>query len=223
LPRKNSRMLGDIPLLGWTSEAVKKSGLSEATCILSTDDEEIADIGKSVGLEVPFMRPSELAQDEATAEGVALHAVDWMTQKSGARPKCVMFLQPTSPFRPPELILRAVKMLEDPSIDGVIGVKPIHRNLATLFHADKTMNMFALDRDEVGQSRRQDVKTIYTPNGALYLIRTEKLLEPLKFFPKKMQGVLMDQISSIDIDDPIDWKMAEAMVANKQTWRNGNN
>jgi CMP-N,N'-diacetyllegionaminic acid synthase len=216
-------MLGDIPLLGWTAEAVKKSGLSGATCILSTDDEEIANIGKSVGLDVPFMRPFELAKDETTADSVALHALDWVTQKSGTRPKFVMFLQPTSPFRPPELILRAVKMLEDPSIDGVIGVKPIHRNLATLFHADKIMNMFALSREEKGKSRRQDVKTIYTPNGALYLIRSEKLLEPLKFFPKNIQGIIMDQITSIDIDDSIDWKIAEAMVANKQTWRNGNN
>jgi CMP-N,N'-diacetyllegionaminic acid synthase len=223
LPRKNSRMLGDIPLLGWTAEAVKKSGLSGATCILSTDDEEIANIGKSVGLDVPFMRPFELAKDEATADSVALHALDWMTQKSGTRPKFVMFLQPTSPFRPPELILRAVKMLEDSSIDGVIGVKPIHRNLAALFHADKTMNMFALSQEEKGKFRRQDVRPIYTPNGALYLIRSEKLLEPLNFFPKNMQGIIMDQIASIDIDDPIDWKMAEAMVANKQTWRNGNN
>jgi CMP-N,N'-diacetyllegionaminic acid synthase len=172
---------------------------------------------------VPFMRPSEFAHDEATAEDVVIHALDWMARETGTRPKSVMFLQPTSPFRPPNLILEAVKLLEDTLIDGVIGVKPIHRSLATLFHADNAMNMTALGKDEKRQSRRQDVKTIYTPNGAMYLIRTEKLLEPVNLFPQKMQGIVMDQIASIDIDDPIDWKMAEAMVANKQTWRNGNN
>ena len=216
-------MLGDIPLLGWTNEAVRQSGLSEATCILSTDDEVIADIGRTIGLEVPFMRPSELAHDESTADGVALHALNWMTEATGVIPKFVMLLQPTSPFRPPEAILKAVKMMENPFIDGVIGVKPIHRTLATLYFSDENMNMLSLDKDEKLQSRRQDINPIYTPNGALYLIRAEKLREPKSFFPEKMQGIIMDQISSIDIDDSIDWKIAEAMVANKQTWRNGNN
>jgi CMP-N,N'-diacetyllegionaminic acid synthase len=100
LPRKNARMLGDIPLLGWTAEAVKQSGLSEATCILSTDDEEIADIGRKIGMTVPFIRPSQLARDETTAFDVAIHALDWMTQATGTRPKSIMLLQPTSPFLP---------------------------------------------------------------------------------------------------------------------------
>jgi CMP-N,N'-diacetyllegionaminic acid synthase len=216
-------MLGDIALLGWTAEAVKQSGLSEATCILSTDDEEIAGVGSAVGLTVPFMRPSQLAQDETTAGDVALHALDWMTQATGTRPKSIMLLQPTSPFRSPELILDAVKMLENPSINGVIGVKAIHRSLATLYSVDENMNMFSLDKSGKLQSRRQDISPIYTPNGALYLIRTEKLEETAHFFPDKLQGIVMDQISSIDIDDPIDWKIAEAMVANKLTWRKGTN
>jgi CMP-N,N'-diacetyllegionaminic acid synthase len=216
-------MLGDIPLLGWTAEAVKQSGLSEATCILSTDDEEIADIGRKIGMTVPFIRPSQLARDETTAFDVTLHALDWMTQATGTRPKSIMLLQPTSPFRPPGLILDAVKMLEDPSIDGVIGVKAIHRNLATLFSVDGNLKMFPLSKDEKLQSRRQDISPIYTPNGALYLIRTDKLEEATQFFPEKLQGIVMDQISSIDIDDPIDWKIAEATVANKLTWRKGRN
>jgi CMP-N,N'-diacetyllegionaminic acid synthase len=219
LPRKNARRLGDIPLLDWTAEAVKQSGLSEATCILSTDDEEIANIGRTIGLRVPFIRPSELAQDEATADGVAIHALNWMTEATESKPKFVMLLQPTSPFRPPEAILKAVNMLEDPSIDGVIGVKSIHRNLGTLYVSDENMNMSPLDKDVKLQNRRQDVDPIYTPNGALYFIRAEKLRESKSFFPEKMQGIFMDQVSSIDIDDPIDWKMAEAMVANRQTWR----
>jgi CMP-N,N'-diacetyllegionaminic acid synthase len=121
LPRKNARILGDIPLLGWTAEAVKRSGLSEATCMLSTDDEGSADIGRRVGLKVPFMRPSELAEDETTAGAVALHALDWMAQKTGVLTGFVMLLQPTSPFRPPEFLSQALKILEDPLIDGVIG------------------------------------------------------------------------------------------------------
>ena len=75
-----------------------------------------------------------------------------------------------------------------------------------------------LNPEENLECRRQDVKKIFTPNGALYLIRTEKLAEPRQFFPKSLQGIEMDQISSIDIDDSIDWKIAEALIAKKQTW-----
>tara|TARA_B100000686_G_C16751202_1_gene952597 strand:- start:1124 stop:1771 length:648 start_codon:yes stop_codon:yes gene_type:complete len=212
-------MLGDIPLLGWTAEAVKQAGLSEAICILSTDDEEIANIGRNVGLEVPFIRPVELAKDETLIEDVIFHALDWLAQKKGVCPELVMLLQPTSPFRNPELLLQAVKILEDSSVDGVIGVKPIYRNLATLFYADENMNLSPLDKSEKLVSRRQAVNIIYTPNGALYLIRTNKLNGPRGFFHENLKGVLMDQIASIDIDDVLDWKLAETVVANKLTWR----
>lgn len=219
MPRKNARTLGDIPLLGWTAEAVKRSSLSEATCILSTDDEEIADIGKAVGLEVPFLRPSEFAQDEATADVVAVHALNWMVQKNGAMPKYLMLLQPTSPFRPPEIISEALKMMEDPSIEGVIGVKPIYKNLATLFYADENMNICPIKKDESFESRRQNINPIFSPNGALYLIHSDKLTSPKSFYPEKCQGIEMDQISSIDLDDPIDWDLAMAVINSKLSWR----
>ena len=217
LPGKNARTLGEIPLLGWTAEAIKYSGLSSAPCLLSTDDEKIAEIGQEVGLEVPFMRPSHLAGDHTTPDAVALHAVEWITDKIGKKPKLVMLLQPTSPFRKPESLLQSLKKIEN--YDAVIGVKAIYRSLHTLFFADSNMNLNPLNQDENLTCRRQDAKTIFTPNGALYLIRTEKLGGSRQFFPKSLQGIEMDQISSIDIDDSVDWKMAEALVAKKQTWR----
>lgn len=220
LPRKNARTLGDIPLLGWTAEAFKKSGLSEATCLLSTDDEEIAEIGRKLGLDVPFIRPHELAGDKVTAEAVVLHALDWMTQKTGATAGLVMLLQPTSPFRSPEVLSQAVKMLEDPAIDGIISVKRINRCLATLFYTDENMRLLPLDKGGELIARRQEVDPIYTPNGALYLIRSEKLRETKSFFLSKCRGIEMDQITSIDIDDALDWRLAESVVANKLTWRN---
>jgi CMP-N,N'-diacetyllegionaminic acid synthase len=212
-------MLGNIPLLGWTAEAIKKAGLSEATSILSTDDEEIASIGREVGLEVPFIRPAELAADETVVTDVVFHALDWLNQEKGMRPELVMLLQPTSPFRHPELLLKAIQMLEEPSINGVLGVKAIHRNLSTLFHADDKMNLVPLDENRKMETRRQKVNTIYTPNGALYLIRTNKLHGPKGFFNENVRGVVMDQIASIDIDDPLDWKLAEAVVSSKLSWR----
>lgn len=219
LQGKNLRILGDIPLLGWTAQAIRCSSVSEATCVLSTDDEQIAKIGRSVGLEVPFLRPAELAKDDTPSDAVVIHALDWIESNYGSRAKYVMLLQPTSPFRPPEILSQAVKMLENSSVDGVIGVKPIYRSLATLFYADKNMDLSAIYKDEKIETRRQNINTIFIPNGAMYLIRTEKLEQTGQFFPNKLKGITMDQISSIDIDDPIDWEIAEAMANNKHTWR----
>ena len=80
-------------------------------------------------------------------DDVALHALDWITQTTGVKPKFIMLLQPTSPFRPPKAILKALEMLEDPSINGVIGVKAIHRNLATLYFSDENMNISPLNKE----------------------------------------------------------------------------
>ena len=81
------------------------------------------------------------------------------------------------------------------------------------------MSLSAIYTDGKVETRRQNINTIYTPNGAMYLIRTEKLGQSEQFFPKKLEGIPMDQIASIDIDDPIDWKIAQAMANNKHTWR----
>ena len=218
LPRKNIKILGKLPLIGWAAEAVRRSGLHEATCILSTDDEEIASVGVSVGLEVPFMRPAHLSGDEVIMEAVALHALDWLAQNNVFFAKAVMILQPTSPFRPPNSLAQAVTMLKDPSIDGVLSVQPMYKNLATLFYMNEQLNLIPLDDKIERIPQRQKVQPIYTPNGALYLVRAEKLNDPRGFFPLKSRGIVMDQIASIDIDDVIDWQIAEAMVSNKLTW-----
>jgi len=219
LPRKNSRILGDIPLLGWTAEAVRKAGLDGPCCLLSTDDAEIAQIGHGVGLSVPFMRPANLADDEATAESVALHALDWLAAERGINPSAVMWLQPTSPFRDPQSLKKAVAMLESGACPGVIGVKPVYRTLKTLFYGNATMTLAPVDVAAETANRRQAVQPLYTPNGALYLVRTDVLRETSSFFPQGSSGIAMDQIASIDIDDPVDWAIAEAVAAAGLTWR----
>lgn len=219
LPRKNAALLGGIPLLEWTVEAVRRAGLSKATCILSTDDRKIADIGRSVGIDVPFLRPAELATDTATLEAVALHVLDWLGVERGIAAKSVMLLQPTSPFRIPEALTEAVSMLEDPTIDAVFGVKPIHRSPAVLFHANERMELTPLGSGNKHNRRRQDVNTLFTPSGTLYLVRSKILRKVKSFFPKKCRGIAMDQIASIDIDDPVDWKIAEAIARSGLTWR----
>lgn len=219
LPRKNARTLGDTPLLGWTAEAIRHSGL-DAHCLLSTDDAEIAAIGACVGLEAPFLRPEALATDQAGAVDVALHALDWLEAARGIRADALMWLQPTSPFRPPAMLTQAVQHLQnDADLDAVVGVKSIYRTLGTLFCADAHGRLAPVQRQDAETTRRQEVRPLLTPNGALYLIRSAVLREHRSFFPPRSHGIVMDQIASHDIDDPTDWAMAEALVAAGLAWR----
>lgn len=219
LPRKNARHLAGSPLLGWTADAVRAAGLDEAVCVLSTDDEEIAEIGRSVGLEAPFLRPVGLATDEASAQSVALHALEWVSAHRGHQPVAVMWLQPTSPFRTPSALSDAVAMMSEPGFAGVIGVKAVYRSLRTLFHADECMELKSIDAGAELHDRRQALRPLVTPNGALYLVPARELRASGSFVPPRCRGILMDQIASLDIDDGIDWAMAEALAAAGLTWR----
>jgi CMP-N-acetylneuraminic acid synthetase len=220
LPRKNALNLGDLPLLGWTAAAVRKAGLDRSQCLLSTDDPELAAIGTSVGLDAPFLRPAALATDTAGAVDVAMHALNWLEQSRGVRAEYLLWLQPTSPFRPPTALAQALQLLhETPTLDAVIGIKPIFRSLGTLFGQDDGGQLEPLARQAEEITRRQDVHPLFTPNGALYLIRSTVLREQHSFFPPRSRGLVMDQVASLDIDDRTDWAMAEALVAAGLTWR----
>ncbi len=216
LPGKNIKPLGGLPLLGWSAEALRRSGLREARCLLSTDDAAIAEAGRACGLAAPFLRPAAIAGDTASSVDVVLHALDWLAETHGEHPPWVLLLQPTSPFRPPEAIDRAWNLLrEDPTLDAVIGVKAIHRSPGSLFLPDARGHLRPLGDD--GITRRQDSPGLLTPNGALYLVRSAVLRAGGNFFPPATAPLPMDAIASLDIDDATDWAMAEALQG--LSWR----
>ncbi len=211
LPGKNIKPLGDLPLLGWTAEALQHSGLREARTLLSTDDAAIAGVGRTCGLEVPFLRPAVLADDTASSLDVVLHALDWLADKTAETPAFVLLLQPTSPFRPPSAIDRAWAMLTaDTTLDAVVGTQAIHRSPGTLFLPDAGGRIRPLGTADT-VTRRQDIPSLVTPNGALYLIRSDTLRKSGSFFPPATAALPMDAVSSLDIDDATDWAMAEAL------------
>src|SRR5262249_32588712 len=141
--------------------------------------------GRDVGMEVPFMRPPELASDTASALDVALHALD----QCAVQPRFLILLQPTSPFRTPESLRFAVDELQ--RVDAVLGVKPIHRSLRHLYYADENSLLQPLESSVDTVQRRQDVRSLYTPNGALYGIRTEVLRKERSFAPANTRAYVM--------------------------------
>lgn len=222
LPGKNAKILGSYPLLKWTADAIALSGLKNYQCVLSTDSEEIAAIGEGVGLDVPFTRPAELATDTSTGFDTVIHALEWFNREQDFHAEYIIVLQPTSPFRPPHSIHEAYCMLQENTTNAVIGVKPIHRNLSTLFYSDDQQNLMPLDEQAKLITRRQEVETLYTPNGAIYGIEVATLKEYKTFFPIKTKPIILDQVQSLDIDDLTDWAIANSYVNSGLSWRSDN-
>jgi len=219
LPGKNTKILGSYPLLKWTTDAIALSGVKDYQCVLSTDDQEIAAIGDGLGLEIPFIRPTELATDISSGIDVVNHAIEWFENERNFFAEYVIVLQPTSPFRPPHIIHEAYSLLQEGTTDAVTGVKLIHRNLRTLFRTDKLHNLTPVDKEAELITRRQEVPTLYTPNGAMYGINVASLKKHKTFFPQSTKPIIMDQVQSHDIDNPLDWDIATAYVNAGLTWR----
>lgn len=211
LPGKNLRRLGGLPLLTWTARTIEAAGLG-TRAVLSTDDPAIAEVGRAAGLEAPFLRPAELATDEATTVSVVEHAMQWMEREGGYPVTAVMLLQPTSPFRRAHRLHEALELFAQPGTEAVIGVDTIPRTPGLLYRRDADGLLVPLGDWEEG-TRRQDVRPVLTPNGSLYLITRESLHRTGRMFPRRLLGLPTDHIEGIDIDTPADWALAEAVVA----------
>src|SRR3989344_6738402 len=136
IPGKNIRPLLGKPLIVYTIEAAKNSGVFDRL-ILSTDDKEIADVAQKCGCDVPFMRPDELAQDDTPHLPVMQHAVQWLKDNENYEPDYVMILQPTSPLRQASHIKEAVDLILSKGTDAVLSVAEIPK----MFHHRKVMKI----------------------------------------------------------------------------------
>ncbi|MCB9426829.1 MAG: acylneuraminate cytidylyltransferase family protein [Flavobacteriales bacterium] len=209
LPGKNIKKLAGVPLIGWSI----KSGLSSKKIdklIVSTDCKEIASIAKEYKAEVPFLRPTELASDEASSYSFIRHAVDYFLQSNETYDYLVL-LQPTTPFRKEGDIDKMIDLAQkEPDVDMVVSV--------VKSKANPYYNLFEEDKDGYLQkckqsvaSRRQDVKEVYEINGSVYVIKTTSLLEKGTLNFDKVLKFEMSSEYSIDIDNQMDFDFAEFM------------
>ncbi len=213
IPRKNVKLLGGKPLIVHTIEAAKASGIFDRI-ILSTDDAEIAEVGKEYGAEVPFMRPAELAEDTTPTLPVLVHAIKWLKENESYEPDGVMLLQPTAPLRKSEHIREACALFEKSNSDSVVSVSevPGHHNPHWQFtlDADKRATIYTGETFTDIVKRRQDLPKTFTRNGAIYLFKASLLCaEPPSFYGTDVRAYEMDDASSINIDSPEDFARAE--------------
>jgi CMP-N,N'-diacetyllegionaminic acid synthase len=211
LPGKNVKQLGGKPLVEWSIDVAKN--ISDICDILvSTDDEYIAEVSRNAGATVPWLRPADLSSDTAVSVDVALHALDWYEREYG-KVDGLLLLQPTSPLRSRETVLRGIADFSEGEGQTVIGVSPAESHPMLCFSVnDKEMRPFIPSGGL--HLRSQDLPAAYVINGAFYLITPDVLRAENSFYSEDMMPLIMDKAKEgIDIDTEWDWKIAEAALS----------
>lgn len=213
IPDKNIRPLAGKPLIAWTLEAVQESTGNGPGCldrvVVSTDSEQISDICRQFGADVPFCRPADLSRDESAHIDVVLHALEWLRRHESYVPEWVMLLQPTSPFRTVADIREAIELANSSGAPAVVSVCETHAHpyLARSLGAGGTLGAFM--QCPISYARRQDLPAAYSLNGAIYLVRREILCNKKTFEPQGAIGFVMPPDRSHQIDTPWDLRLAE--------------
>ena len=213
LPGKNILPLGGRPLIVWSIDVAK--GIPEICEILvSTDDAAIAEAARNAGAVVPWLRPAELATDTASSIDVCLHALDWYEEKNG-KVDGLLLLQPTSPFRGRDTVLRGIELFRAHRGRPVLGISPAQSHPMWCLQIEGEAMRPFMDNGGL-QLRSQDLPPAYAVNGAFYLIAPDDLRKRRSFFGDETVPLVVDKPEeTIDIDTEWDWKLAEAILAMK--------
>ena len=212
IPHKNIKLLGGKPLICYAIDTARKFTSDENICV-STDDDAIIKVVEDYGLNVSFKRPDYLATDNAGTNGVLLHALDFYEQK-GNHYDVVVLLQATSPFRRAEDVIEAVN-LYDNSIDMVTSVMPAKCNPYYDGFEDNAEGLLTISKGDGAIERRQDAPKVWQQNGAVYVINPVQLKSKGLAGMTRIRKYVMDELHSVDLDNLLDWKIAEIMLEEK--------
>lgn len=210
IPRKNIRLLDGKPLIHYTiKEALKSKYLGRT--IVSTEDEEIAQISRECGAEV-ISRPSELAQDDTPSLPVFQHVIEYLDKTENFSPDIIVVLQPTSPLRLAEDIDNAIQKLLETACDSVVSVCEVEHPPLWMYtiEYDKLKPLIE-SRDKI--IRRQDAPKVYRPNGAVYVTHRDTIVKENRLIGNDTRPYIMSPMRSIDIDAELDFKLAELLMS----------
>jgi len=211
IPRKNLSLLGGVPLIAY-SLASAQAATTITRVIVSTDDEEIADVARSFGAEVPFMRPASLATDDATDFPLFDHAVAWLAAHENYHPDVIVQLRPTTPLRPRGLLDDAVReLIDDPQADCVRGVTRANEDPHKMWRMDCSGYLEPLltsDLSEPYNTPRQRLPVTYWQTGHVDAIRRTTITELRSLTGRIVRSVVIDSKYCIDIDTVRDLDLA---------------
>ena len=207
LPGKNIMELAGKPLIKWTIDLAQKLPY-EKSIIVSTDSEEIAEVARKCGVEVPWIRPSEISQDSSTTTDVALHALNWFEQNI-SKVDGVILLQPTTPFRTVEKIIEGIEKFKISGMKPVVAVSPVSQHPRWMFKSEEEdLKPFLTDKDNYARS--QELESLVIVNGGFYMISPRDLREQETFFAKSMKPLVIESaLETLDIDIQEDFDLAE--------------
>jgi N-acylneuraminate cytidylyltransferase/CMP-N,N'-diacetyllegionaminic acid synthase len=202
------------PLIAWTIESALAATLLDRI-IVSTDSLEIAEIARRYGAETPFMRPTDLAQDDTLGIAPVLHAMRWLADNEGYQPELIMLLQPTSPLRVSEDIDRAIELAIEKNADAVVSVTRVEEHPYWMKRVDDEGRMADFIEQDQPIDRRQDLPELFNLNGAIYLARYELLLEQETFYTNNTFSLITPVERSLDVDTPWDLYLADLILKDR--------
>jgi len=206
LPRKNVLSFLGKPLISWTIESSMSSQFIRET-VISSDNKEILEIGKNYGVST-IIRPKELAMDASSTIDTIIHVLDNITYL----PDYVVLLQPTSPLRKTKHIDEAINLLFQKNADAIVSVCETEHSPLWTNTLDNNLDMKNFISNEIKNTRSQDLPAFYRLNGAIYICDVKKLLKEKTLFLKgNIYAYKMNKKNSIDIDEEIDFKLAELL------------
>ena len=205
IPKKNIREFCGRPIIGYSIQAAKDAGVFDAVMV-STDSEEIAEIAKKEGAEVPFLRSEATSGDFATTADVIMEVL-LKYEEQGIFFDEICCIYPTAPFVTGEKLKEAVSILEDKEYDSVMPVTPF---------SFPPLRGMVMDGDKISYKwekyedyRSQDLETIYHDCGQFYVLDTEAFKKTKKMVTKNTGAIIISELEVQDIDNEIDWQLAE--------------
>jgi CMP-N,N'-diacetyllegionaminic acid synthase len=219
IPRKNIRLLAGKPLIAYTIEAALHSTSIERL-VVSTDDKKIAQVARKWGVEVPFLRPADLAKDDTPDQPVFLHALEWLKDNDDYEPEIVVNLRPTTPFKTPQIIDRVVQRIIDTDVDVVRTMTLVegvhHPYWMYRLSEDGSAELFSSDIKLSKYYQRQLLPPVYRINGVVDAMKTPIIYKKSFFDNQNIKGVIISEKESMDIDTEFDFILCECILKSAQ-------
>lgn len=211
VPGKNIKLLGGKPLLQFTSEVALNCKLLDKV-VLSSDDAEIIAVANKIGIETPFVRPSELANDNAPTLGVIQHCLQFFASQNVFF-DAVCLLQVTSPFRTVAFLNEAIQKFIEKGTDSLVSVQkvPHEYNPHWVFEPDGNGQLKIATGDENLITRRQELPDAFHRDGSIYLTKTNVILEQQSLYGNSISYIESPKEFYVNIDTLQDWEKAEAV------------
>ena len=213
LIHKNISIVAGKPLIQWTIDTAKKSNVI-SDIVVSTDCQKYADLSITLGAKVPFLRPISLASDTASSIDVVLHSLDTL-EKLNEFYDYIYLLEPTSPLRTAEDIDLSFEILLRSNAESLISIAECKSAHPDFLYLNQNEYLEPYICSQISHARRQDLSKFYYPDGSLYCSSVQSIRRNKSFYPAKTIGYIVKPYQSVEIDDPHDMIISEALLLDR--------